>query len=120
MVWWLVLVKNLPGGGSGFSLYHDTHGQGDKAPWQAISHSDNLCVFSRVDLGSNMSPFPTIQESALMADWSKALSLTASCLSPLSGVQIPAGACEKVASDLGFCSGFRQVSSTNYNWLVTT
>ena len=38
---------------------------------------------------------------ALMAVWSKALPLTASCLSPLPGL-----ACEKVASDLWLGGGF--------------
>ena len=45
----------------------------------------------------------------LMAMWSKVLPLTASFLSPLSGVQIPPWACEKVASDFMLGSGFRRV-----------
>ena len=56
-----------------------------------------------------------------MAMWSKALPLTASCLSPLFGIKSQSGACEKlkVASDLGlgtvFCTG-TPVSSTSYNY----
>ena len=42
---------------------------------------------------------------AQVAVWSKALPLTASCLSPL-GFLFPAGACEKVASDLELGAGF--------------
>ena len=38
---------------------------------------------------------------ALMAMWSEALSLTANCLSSLSGSESHPGAFEKVASDLG-------------------
>ena len=53
----------------------------------------------------NFSFWPT-----LMAVWSKALPLIASCLlittTPL---WIPPGACEKVASDLGLGSGFHQI-----------
>ena len=33
---------------------------------------------------------------------------------------MPHGACEKVASDFGLGSEFCQVSSTSYNWQVTT
>ena len=55
-----------------------------------------------------------------MAVWSKALPLTASCLSPLC-VGIPPGACEKVASDLGLCGGFHGYSGfLSYNCQVTT
>ena len=42
-----------------------------------------------------------------MAVWSKVLPMTASCLSSMHG--IPAGACEKVASDLRLAGGFRRV-----------
>ena len=45
---------------------------------------------------------------SLMAVWFKALPLTASCLSPLSGF-VPTWACEEVASDLGLGGVFRQV-----------
>ena len=58
---------------------------------------------------------------ALRAMWSKALPLTASCLSSLSGFESPE-TCEKVASDLRsicFLPG-TPVASTSYNWLVTT
>ena len=40
---------------------------------------------------------------------SKALPLTASCLSPLPGFKILAGVCEKAASDLGLGGGFHRV-----------
>ena len=50
---------------------------------------------------------------ALMAVWSKTLSVRASCLSPLPGSKISAGACEKVASDLGLGGGFRRVNSNS-------
>ena len=43
---------------------------------------------------------------ALMAVWSKALPLTASCLSPLPGFESLPG---QVASDLGLGGGFRRV-----------
>ena len=47
---------------------------------------------------------------ALMAVRSKALPLTASCLSLTTvRVRIPPGACEKVASDLGLDGCFRRV-----------
>ena len=46
-----------------------------------------------------------------MAVWSKALPLTASGLSPLSGFESWPGhvRCKKVASDLGLGGGFRRV-----------
>ena len=44
-----------------------------------------------------------------MAVWSKALPLTASCLTTVR-VQIPPGACENVASELRLSVGFRRVS----------
>ena len=56
-----------------------------------------------------------------MAVWSKALPLTASCLSQLPGFK-SWWPCEKVASDLWLDGGFPlvfPVSSTSYNWQVT-
>ena len=47
---------------------------------------------------------------APMAVWSKALLLTASCLSPLSGFEIVTGASEEVASALGLGSVFARYS----------
>ena len=44
-----------------------------------------------------------------MAMWSKVLPLTASCLSPLSGIEFYLGHVKKVASDLGLGGGFRWV-----------
>ena len=47
---------------------------------------------------------------ALKAEWSKALPLTASCLSRTTAwVRITDGACEKVARDLGLCVVFGRV-----------
>ena len=57
----------------------------------------------------------------IIVEWSQALPLTACCLTAAQ-VHILAGACEKVASDLGLGSVFlagSTVSSTTYNWLVT-
>ena len=44
-----------------------------------------------------------------MVVWSKALPLTACCLSPLPGFRNPTEACEKVVIDLGLGSIFCQV-----------
>ena len=49
-----------------------------------------------------------------MALWSKALPLTASCLSPLPGFKSQARLYEKVAGDLGLGGGFSRVLYT-YN-----
>ena len=48
-----------------------------------------------------------------MAEQSKALPLTASCLSPLPGYASRAGACEKVASDFALGGGFHRVTMSS-------
>ena len=49
-----------------------------------------------------------------MAIWSKALPLTVSCLTPRYLVRIPAGAYEKVVSDLGLGGVFPGYSGFLY------
>ena len=49
----------------------------------------------------NLTSHGCILGPALMAVWSKALPLTASCLLPLPGFECQARASEKVTSDLG-------------------
>ena len=61
--------------------------------------------------------------STVMAEWSKALPLTAPCLSLLHRFESWTRACEKVASDLGFRGWFStgtpiNISFATYNWLV--
>ena len=88
-----------------------------------IDFSVKLSNFSLIFLYILHTPLTHLYGPALMAEWSKALPLTTSCLSPLPGFESHLGTCEKVTCDLRLGGGFRrilQVSSTSYNWLVTT
>ena len=94
-----------------------------RTKWPTVGHKSLCSIGTGLHLYINTVTPSSLAGPALTAVWSKALLLTASCLSPLSRIQIPPGVCEKVANDLGLGGGFRwvlRVSSTSYNWLVTT